>query len=216
MQFAASVAGGKSLVSAYREVYQPTNGKAPSVYQNAKRSAKHPAIAARIRELQVELLPAPEDMRAVYQHGLAVILQLSITSEDSRVRLRALDEILAELHDLYRRAPTQEPLEMVSHEEEPCGQGGEVLEPPDESSVVEAQWNREGVEEAATTANVLLPARCTKEASEATDLEVLEPSTVEDATETLVSPAPAPEMQYDLVPIPGYFPPRFRRVQRRG
>jgi hypothetical protein len=37
---------------------------------------------------------------------------------------------------------------MVSHEEEP---GGEVLEPPDESSAVEAQWNREGVEEAATT-----------------------------------------------------------------
>jgi hypothetical protein len=61
-----------------------------------------------------------------------VILQLSIASEDPRVRLRAaqwlcveaekrekleavqpssqLDEILAELHDLYRRAPTQEPL----------------------------------------------------------------------------------------------------------
>jgi hypothetical protein len=130
MQFAASVASGKPLAVAYREVYKPANGKAPSVYQNAKRSAKHPGIAARIQELQAELLPAPEDMKAVYAHGLATIIRLSNSCEDSRVRLSAAqwlcveaekqaekrqtleaaratnqrEEIIAELHALYRKA----------------------------------------------------------------------------------------------------------------
>jgi hypothetical protein len=245
MQFASNVAAGKSLVSAYREVYQPVNGKAPSVYQNAKRSAKHPGIAARIRELQVELLPAPEDMRAVYQHGLAVILQLSISSEDPRVRMRAaqwlcseaekrekleavkarnqnqLDEIFSELHDLYRKAPTQEPL-VISQEEGPQGVlGGEVLEPPDESPAVKARWNRDGVEEATTTANPFLPAGCAEEASAGKGLEMLEPSTVHNATEAEAPigagfEGPAPEVKFELVAIPGRFPRQFRVQQRRG
>jgi hypothetical protein len=246
MQFATNVAAGKSLVSAYREVYQPANAKAPSVYQNAKRSAKHPGIAARIRELQVELLPAPADMKAIYAHGLAVMIQLSITSEDARVRLRAaewlcaeaekrekleavqprnqhqLDKIFSELHDLYRKAPTQEPLvEVVSDEEPERVPGGEVLEPPDESSAAEAPWNREGVEEAARTTDVLFPAGCTKEAFEGKDLEMPEPSTGHNATEAEAPigagfEGPAPEVKFELVAIPGRFPRQFRLQQRRG
>src|SRR5215467_6823200 len=89
MQFAASVAAGSTLVSAYREVYRPANDKAPSVYQNAKRSAKHPGIAARIKELQLELLPAPSDLKAIYDHGLATMIQLSNSCEDDGVRWKA-------------------------------------------------------------------------------------------------------------------------------
>jgi len=36
-----------------------------SVYANARRTRKHPLVARRIAELQVKLMPGPEDMRAV-------------------------------------------------------------------------------------------------------------------------------------------------------
>src|SRR5262249_637509 len=41
------------------------------VYSNARRARKHPGIAQRIAELQVKLLPGPEDMKALYEHALA-------------------------------------------------------------------------------------------------------------------------------------------------
>ncbi len=96
MQFAASVAAGQTVVGAYREVYQPVDGKAASAYSNAKRARRHPGIAARIKELQLELMPAPQDMRQIYEHGMAVALQLSVTSPDHRVRLRAAQWLCAE------------------------------------------------------------------------------------------------------------------------
>lgn len=107
-KFALSVALGKSLVGSYRDAYVPGNPKAPSVYANARRARKHPGIARRIAELQVKLLPGPEDMKALYQHALAVGTQLTILGKDDRVRLRAAmwvaaeaekREKLAELHD---------------------------------------------------------------------------------------------------------------------
>jgi hypothetical protein len=138
-EFAAAVAQGKTLADAYRVAYEPKNPMAASVYPNSRRAVKHPAIAARIQELQVELLPAPGDMKAIYQHGLATIIQLSISCEDSRVRFRAAewlcqeaekqlkqeadeqprgecdeirrDEIISELREIYRKAlPDQAPL----------------------------------------------------------------------------------------------------------
>jgi hypothetical protein len=142
MQFAAKVAEGKPLVAAYREVYSPSDGKSPTAYRNAKRSAKHPGIAARIKELQLELLPAPADMEQVYEHGLATVIQLC-SCEDSKIRLMAAErlmaeakeqqekrrtleatkvpdqreEILAELRSLYRKAlPEQEPLVVEASE----------------------------------------------------------------------------------------------------
>jgi hypothetical protein len=141
MQFAASVAAGKPLVAAYREVYQPANGKAPSTYRNAKRAAKHPGISARIEELELERFPAVEDMRAVYEHGLAVIVRLSKTAKDSRVQLQAgmwlcaeaekraaleasrlekvrpperREDVIAELRAIYQRAlPNSDPAPLV-------------------------------------------------------------------------------------------------------
>jgi hypothetical protein len=145
-QFAAKVAAGKSLIGAYREVYQPENGKVATAYRNAKRKAKHPGIAVRIHELQEELLPAPEDMKAVYGHGLATIIQLSNSCEDGKVRLSAAqwlcaeaekqeekrrrleagkeereqprEEIIAELRALYRKALPEPPELVVEVKEE--------------------------------------------------------------------------------------------------
>jgi hypothetical protein len=95
-KFALGVAVGKSLADSYREAYEPTNPTAVSVYSNARRARKHPAIARRIAELQVKLLPGPEDMKALYDHALAVATQLTILGEDDRVRLRAAQWIAAE------------------------------------------------------------------------------------------------------------------------
>jgi hypothetical protein len=95
-KFALSVAMGKSLADSYREAYEPANPTAVSVYSNARRARKHPGIARRIAELQVRLLPGPEDMKALYQHSLAVATQLTLLSEDDKVCLRAAQWIASE------------------------------------------------------------------------------------------------------------------------
>jgi hypothetical protein len=95
-KFALGVAMGKSLADSYRDAYEPTNPKAPSVYGNARRTRKHPLVARRIAELQVKLMPGPEDMRALYQHALAVGLQLTVVGGDDKVRLRAAQWVAAE------------------------------------------------------------------------------------------------------------------------
>jgi hypothetical protein len=141
-KFALGVAMGKSLADSYREAYEPSNPKAVSVYANARRTRKHPLVARRIAELQVKLMPGPENMRALYQHALAVGLQLTVVGEDDKVRLRAAQwiareaekrekleaaartpdragapddagEIIAELRGLYAKALGAEPLPLV-------------------------------------------------------------------------------------------------------
>jgi hypothetical protein len=135
------------LIGAYREVYQPGNGKAASVYRNAKRSGKHPGIVAQIEAMQLKLLPAPEDLKAVYAHGVATIIELSNSCEDGKVRLSAAqwlcaeaerqaekrrvleagkkeereqpqEEIIAELRALYRKALPERPELVVEVKEE--------------------------------------------------------------------------------------------------
>ena len=95
-KFALGVAMGKSLASSYREAYEPSNPTAVSVYSNARRTRKHPLVARRIAELQVKLMPGPEDMRAVYQHALAVGIQLSVVGKDDKVRLGAAKWVAGE------------------------------------------------------------------------------------------------------------------------
>ena len=95
-KFAVSVALGKSLADSYRAAYEPSNPTAVSVYSNARRTRKHPLVARRIAELQVKLMPGPEDMRALYQHALAVATQLTVAGEDDKVRLRAAQWIAGE------------------------------------------------------------------------------------------------------------------------
>jgi hypothetical protein len=108
-EFAIAVAQGAPLAQAYRTAYKPTNAKAATVYSNSRRAVRHPKIAARIQELQVELLPAPEDMRAVYAHGLATIIQLSVSSADARVRLRAAEWLCAEAEKREKLEAAQRP-----------------------------------------------------------------------------------------------------------
>src|SRR5262249_28026417 len=95
-KFALGVAMGKSLADSYREAYEPADPTAVSVYSNARRARKHPGIARRITQLQVRLLPGPEDMKALYEHALAVATQLTLLGEDDRVRLRAAQWIAGE------------------------------------------------------------------------------------------------------------------------
>jgi hypothetical protein len=95
-KFAFGVAMGKSLADSYREAYEPSNPTAVSVYANARRTRKHPLVARRIAELQVKLMPGPEDMRAVYQHALAVGIQLTVVGKDDKVRLGAAKWVAGE------------------------------------------------------------------------------------------------------------------------
>jgi hypothetical protein len=137
LKFAAAVAAGRTRIEAYEEAGYAVNGERETAVRNAKRKAKHGEVRAAIEEMQLQLMPAPDDMRAVYAHGLATIIRLSNSCEDSRVRLSAAqwlcaeaekqaekrqtleaaqapnqrEEIIAELHALYRKAlPGQEQL----------------------------------------------------------------------------------------------------------
>jgi hypothetical protein len=113
-KFAIGVAMGKSLADSYREAYEPSNPKAVSVYADARRTRKHPLVVRRIAELQVRLMPGPQDMAAVYQHALAVGLQLTVVGEDDKVRLRAVQWVAGEaeksgkLEEEARKLPAED------------------------------------------------------------------------------------------------------------
>jgi hypothetical protein len=130
---------------------------------------------------------------------------------EQRRRSRELEPPLMPVLDACQDDPRHAAREATQLLAEVVGERQGMVSPDHESPIVEV-GKKDGSP---------LPAICTKEVSEGTDLEVLEPATIENATETEVSmsvgsPGPAPEVKFDLVPIPGYFPPRFRRVQRRG
>jgi hypothetical protein len=207
-EFASAVAQGTPLAQAYRVAYRPKNPMAPSVYPNSRRALKHPGIAARIKELQLELLPAPEDMRAIYQHGLATILQLSISAEDGRVRLRAAewlcseaekrqrleadrpvnqsDEIFDDLRGLYQKALTAQ-------------------EPPLEPLVEEVSD-----EPAAQDAEGTLGGQGSESSGESASDVSWNPPAAEGVEEfrATTGSALAP---YIMERVPGHFPPKFRR-----
>jgi hypothetical protein len=220
LEFAVRVAEGEPLVAAYREVYKPANAKAASVYQNAKRSAKHPGIAARIKELQVELLPAPEDMRAVYAHGLATIIQLSISSEDSRVRLRAAQWLCAEAEK--REALEAEKRETLETAGTP-NEGEEILSKlralydkvlPELEPLVEAVGDEMAdgsAENLPQVAEPLVHVAAEAEAACGED-ESAEPGETAAVEVSLVAEKLNPAVQYRMERIPGYFPARYRRV----
>ena len=85
-KFAVGVVMGKSQVDSYRAAYAPSDPMAECVYKNARRTRRNPLVSRRIAELQVQLLPGPEDMRALYRHALAVGLQLTVMAKDEKVR----------------------------------------------------------------------------------------------------------------------------------
>jgi hypothetical protein len=219
MQFATSVAAGKPLVAAYREVYKPANDKAASVYQNAKRSARHPGIAARIQELQLELLPAPEDMKAVYAHGLATIIQLSNSCEDSRVRLHAAQWLCAEAEkrktleaekrETQEAARTSDPQELVSQLEALYRKALPELEPlveevNDETTDGQAENLPQAAELVGEVDAGAEPICGEDEAPESDETATVEVS--------LIAEKLNPPVQFRMERVPGFFPPRYRRV----
>ncbi len=194
-EFASRVAAGQTLVGAYREVYKPVDGKAASVYANAKRARRHPGIAARIKELQVELMPAPQDMRQIYEHGMAVVLQLSVASPDHRVRLRAAQWLCAEAEKREKLTPETVPRAPA----EPM---------PTEAVIANLRelYRKAGMSPLAQEPLVVEVAEDkTPEAGSAADRESAEEGLPPAEQES------AP-MSYHL-PIPGQFPQKFRQIQ---
>jgi hypothetical protein len=103
MKFADLVANGRTLVGAYRLVYEPGDPKALHVYRNARRLSRHPVVAAKIREFQQQLFPALEDAEAIQNHACGVAYHLSMNASSERVRLRAA-EMLFELSEKLQAA----------------------------------------------------------------------------------------------------------------
>jgi hypothetical protein len=93
VKFANLVASGKTLVGAYRLVYEPGDPRAAHVYRNSRRLAAHPQVRAKIRELQ-ELL-FTEDAGEIQRHALAVVHRLSLSASSERVRLGAAELLFA-------------------------------------------------------------------------------------------------------------------------
>jgi hypothetical protein len=95
LKFAAAVAQGKTYAAAYEQAGYAVNGKRETAVRNAKRKAKQEEVRAAIEEMQLQLLPAPENLRAIYEHGLARMVQLS-NCEDRKVSEDAAKWLCAE------------------------------------------------------------------------------------------------------------------------
>jgi hypothetical protein len=226
MQFASSVAAGKPLAVAYREAYKPANDKAPSVYQNAKRSAKHPGIAARIKELQLELLPAPSDLKAIYDHGLATMIQLSNSCEDDGVRWKAARWLCEEAE---RQAEKQRALEATKVPERRRESDAEIVaelrmlyakafgkRQPELLETVN-DWAADGQSGEAPAENLPQVAGPLAEVAAGSgpvcgEAEAPEPGHPATVEVSLVAEKLNPAVQFRMERIPGYFPARYRRV----
>jgi hypothetical protein len=186
-KFALSVSMGKSLADSYREAYEPSDPKAVSVYSNSRRTRRHPLVARRIAELQVKLMPGPEDMKALYSHALAVALQLTVAGEDDKVRLRAAQWIAGEavksgkLEEEARKLRTEDVRKIVEN-------------------LGAAARDHEAGAEGAPPAN--------------RGAELLEEIRQAPPLEAEVPKPPAPQVRYveRLVSKPGHFPPQFVKV----
>ena len=191
-KFALGVAMGKSLADSYREAYEPANPTAVSVYSNARRARKHPGIARRIAELQVRLLPGPEDMKALYQHALAVATQLTLVGDDDRVRLRAAQWIAGEAEKRGKLAEEARKLrdEDLEKLQEILAKAGSNHEAPATEDETPAK----------SGAEILAELRQTPHQAPQAQQDVPKRRTAEIRyVEKCVSP-------------PGHFPPRFVRV----
>jgi hypothetical protein len=95
MKFVAAVAAGKTQTAAYKDAGYATNGKPRTAVRNARQLAQNAAVRAAIEEMQLRLLPAPENLQAIYAHGLARMIQLS-NCEDRKVSEDAAKWLCAE------------------------------------------------------------------------------------------------------------------------
>ena len=232
-RFAELLAGGSTKVDAFRQAYPSDRRGKATAWEGAKRVARHPAVAAEVQRLT--LSRSPFDMAAQAQHVAARLLELSKSSEPS-VALRAIAQwgklaeagllksqptvaqqgdiaagrierarIIEELKGLYATAlgpGSQQRNELVASINAESSEGADGQGEDDGASVDEpprSSWMDEPLQS--------LAGRPTDQD------EMGGPMT----REVLIGAAPEslqPAGGYELVPIPGSFPPRYRRAPR--
>jgi hypothetical protein len=143
-------------------------------------------VARRIAELQVRLMPGPEDLAALYRHALAVGLQLSVVGEDDKVRLRAAQWIAGEAE---KSGKLEEEARKLRAED--VRKLEEILAARDREAAA-----AEGAPPAKSGAEILVELR------RAPQMEQEAPK------------PPAPKIRYveKCVSPPGHFPPQFVKV----
>jgi hypothetical protein len=207
LKFAAAVAGGKTQTVAYKEAGYTTNGKPRTAVRNARALAQNAAVRVSIREMQLQLLPAPGDMKAVYEHGLATILQLT-KCEDSKVRLAAAEWLCAEAEKQAEKRKTLEAEKRETQEAARTSDPQEILSRlgalyqkalPAQEPLVEEVSDEEDAPPAKSVAEFLE--------------EISQPPPME--AEVPQPPAPEPRYEERLVSKPGHFPPQFMKVPVR-
>jgi hypothetical protein len=199
--------------AAYRKVYSDRGSPATTTVAAYKLSKKPKVKAEVARLLRQREFPA-DDYAKLRDVAVAGLTEIFLQEADPRLRAKVGSVLLAyadaglKLHpvptDKERRY--DELIRMLDElAPEPQGMLSREQVPP----VVDPEQT-----------NAPLPVGCTKESSESSDRAVLGPLTGENAAEPELlvdgSSGPASEVEFDLVPMPGWFPPRFRRVPRRG
>jgi len=233
LKFAAAVAGGKAQTAAYKEAGYATNGKPRTAVRNARALAQNAEVRASIREMQLQLLPAPGDMKAVYEHGLATILQLT-KCEDSKVRLAAAEWLCAEAEkqaekrktleaekrETLEAAGTGDPRELLSQLEALYRKALPELEPLVEEvsdEMADGQAWEAPAKNLQQVAEPLVEVAAEDAPPAKSVAEFLEEISQPPPTEAEVPQPPAPEPRYEerLVSKPGHFPPQFMKVPVR-
>src|SRR5262249_51820924 len=87
-RYVEAILAGNSKSAAYRLAYGPTNCSAKTVGRNAQRTSKSSVVRAEIDRRTLLTLPQASDSPALWQHGIAVLLELTEGGTDS-VRLKS-------------------------------------------------------------------------------------------------------------------------------
>jgi hypothetical protein len=220
-RFAAKVAGGETRASSYRQIYSVRNKFARSVSREARRLAKVPLVAEKIKELRLALLPAPADLRAVRDHAVAVGIEVSNAAADPKVRLMAAqwlanvadqeaaaqqDGLLEELRALYLRAVSL------------AGQAGTPVEVVQQAEPVPEAGGLRELELTVATVDSLEGVEDTSEANPApteASTTLISDSTAADQCPTVpdTEKDECTQRTYRQVRVSalGHFPVRFRR-----
>ena len=215
-RFAELVASGCTNVGAFRSVYTSVRRGKATESEGAKRVAHLPKVVAEVQRLT--LLRSPHDAAAQSEHIAARLLELT-KSPEPEVALRAIAQwaelekrgllrprpieqsadsgrrpsaddrrqIIDQLRALYQKA-----LPKPQNFAEQLGQPITELPKPHDLAI--------DVELTDTASTVTPQAMAVDDAS-------CEPSPVDNSMKR-----PEPIKKFGLAPIPGYFPPRFRRV----
>jgi hypothetical protein len=218
-RFAAGIASGLTKSAAYRAAYTGTNMKKGTLDTVAKKAAKNPRVKAEIGRLTLEMLPRVEDMRAAYHHAFSTILKLTIDSQDDRLRFDAARWVRAEYEKRERLAPD---IVTESHAESAPESAERVIEAL-RGLYAKAFGTQQAGEplmlevevEGTVPEGDCAPVESPDGHTDASGAE--EPASSKgDSTETDRCPdGEQSEPMFSWVPVPGRFPPKFRRMRIR-